>query len=787
MHTSFGLILVPPVADAPSVFTENSDRRISRAVSTQPGAPGTARRFRSRALVRGSALIAATAFGLAAASAAHADPVDLVSPVEFTEPGCGQTFTVPAGVTKVTIVARGAAGGGELGGKGMELTQDTDVTPGEVLDLCVGTGGGVGGDGRLAPGNAGGGLARVSREDAQLAETVDIIVAPGGGGQGTPDDAGEVLGFAGGDAGTPMQAWAGEGFGPAGGAGAAPFSSGAGGAGDLAGVAGQQYAGGAGASDLGLGGSGGGGGGAGAYGGGGGGTWLGQSGSGGGGGSAACTAACESVATTDKTAAVTISWATPKTATATTLAQAPKPVNAGESVTLTAHVSPVPTGGTVAFATSGSGVIDDCTAQPVNLTTGAATCTVDAPSSRYDSRTIAANYSGDDTFAGSGGFSGESVLNLAVVFPTDLSLDTWGHVSRNSEVTHTAHFAEYVDGGRVTFTLNGTPIAGCTDMELLLGLGRSLAPIPAGLQVTCDTTAPATGGDHLIAVTYTGSPSDEPAAATATLHVRAPRVTASPLLFAGSALGTPVEQVVTIENDGDEIVPFSLAGAKLRGAHAAEFAIVEDRCAEKYVGPEPRGMAADPSCTVTVRFTPTVAGDRTAELVLVSAEGGEEFAFTLAGTTPAPAPAAEPAKEAPKSDAPKPQAPKPVTGAILAPAAAGAKTQGTITKVSRLTLPLNCPTWMPCTVSGRVITDAGIVGKKGSSGKRRVRHLIAFKGVKIGNGKTVKVSRKVGASALKLARRNKRKTVTATLVINTVLQDGTKFESRQQIKLGISR
>ena len=53
------------------------------------------------------------------------------------------TFTVPAGVTSLTIVAVGGGGGGAIlrpGGHGAKVTSTLSVTPGQVLDLVVGSG-----------------------------------------------------------------------------------------------------------------------------------------------------------------------------------------------------------------------------------------------------------------------------------------------------------------------------------------------------------------------------------------------------------------------------------------------------------------------------------------------------------------------------------------------------------------------------------------------------------------------------------------------------------------------
>jgi hypothetical protein len=108
--------------------------------------------------------------------------------------GGKQTFTVPAGVTKITIVADGAsganAGGVYAGGHGGMVTALIPVTPHELMAVYVGgsgsDGGFNGGGSSFGSGTylsgAGGGASdvRVGRLGARL------VVAAGGGGAGAP-------------------------------------------------------------------------------------------------------------------------------------------------------------------------------------------------------------------------------------------------------------------------------------------------------------------------------------------------------------------------------------------------------------------------------------------------------------------------------------------------------------------------------------------------------------------------------------------------------------------------
>ena len=112
----------------------------------------------------------------------------------FNYTGKKQTFTVPAGVTRLTITAYGASGGGKgsyMGGHGGLVKATIVVVPGESLAVFVGgsgrTGtqrpfnGGGAGSGRRHHRSAGGGGA----SDVRLDTGVRILIAGGGGGAGS--------------------------------------------------------------------------------------------------------------------------------------------------------------------------------------------------------------------------------------------------------------------------------------------------------------------------------------------------------------------------------------------------------------------------------------------------------------------------------------------------------------------------------------------------------------------------------------------------------------------------
>ncbi len=122
----------------------------------------------------------------------------------FSYTGGLQTFTVPAGVTSITLDAYGAQGANNItfaGGLGGRAQGTLAVTPGQVINIQVGgqtgyNGGGEGGIGGPWPGVNGGGATDVRVGGTALANRV--LVAGGGGGGGSTGNIGGWPGGAGG-------------------------------------------------------------------------------------------------------------------------------------------------------------------------------------------------------------------------------------------------------------------------------------------------------------------------------------------------------------------------------------------------------------------------------------------------------------------------------------------------------------------------------------------------------------------------------------------------------------
>ncbi|WP_051235881.1 MBG domain-containing protein [Ottowia thiooxydans] len=152
-----------------------------------------------------------------------------VSAVTFSYTGGMQTWTVPNGVTSITVDVRGSQGGeciynntakpDDPGGKGGRVVTVYPVTPGQILNLFVGGlpyNGGGNGAGSICQAN-GGGASDVRIGGTALTDRV--VVAGGGGGGGnncSPDaepggDGGGLIGAAGWECGNQSSTYVGPG------------------------------------------------------------------------------------------------------------------------------------------------------------------------------------------------------------------------------------------------------------------------------------------------------------------------------------------------------------------------------------------------------------------------------------------------------------------------------------------------------------------------------------------------------------------------------------------------
>jgi hypothetical protein len=182
------------------------------------------------------------------------------------------------------------------------------------------------------------------------------------------------------------------------------------------------------------------------------------------------------------------------------------PVKCGSSITLTPKDPPsVLVGTSVKFVaqiqvTSGEGVlvgtvtfsvngvaVTGC--QNVKLSSDEASCTIPFPVS--GSFTVAAGYSGDPKFPN----TSVSSVQIVTKGATSLKITPSSSVSAGTQVTYKAAISATsgtgTPTGTVSFTENGSPVAGCQNLGL------------SGGSVTCAITF-SSGGNYNISATYSG-------------------------------------------------------------------------------------------------------------------------------------------------------------------------------------------------------------------------------------------------------------------------------------------
>lgn len=165
----------------------------------------------------------------------------------FSFTGSAQTFTVPSGVTSLSVDVQGAQGqtnanSQAVGGLGGRVVATLAVSPGEVLQVNVGAGGSVATTGGFngganagvadcpsASGGGGGGKADLRRSPYGFNSTDVLVLAGGGGGAGGSRVASCGPGGGGGGGGGWFGGGGGAGYDGSGGGGGTPSAGGAGG------------------------------------------------------------------------------------------------------------------------------------------------------------------------------------------------------------------------------------------------------------------------------------------------------------------------------------------------------------------------------------------------------------------------------------------------------------------------------------------------------------------------------------------------------------------------------
>jgi hypothetical protein len=513
--------------------------RTGRGVAMSSRSRDTAlSRAGGRLRVAGLLLVLGAVVSLAASS-----PAQAAAPVTVTFAGnIPQAFYVPAKVTSVEIVARGANGNigwsagatGGAAGSGSQITGTLEVTPGTRFDIDAGAGGGAatppgfdcflgtvdgfsqgggggstsdgdvgpagaGGHGDLCGGGGGGG----GGAGTGVYFPGGHLIAGGGGGGG---GSGGIVGYSGGSGGS----------GSDGGNGSGPGSGNGGGRGGASGGSGDD----AGDADAGSSAGGGGGGGSGARGGTAGGAGGGGAGGGGGGGAGSdlIPGSLKNVAVTTAPpggghdGSVSFTY-TPPDATQTALSCTPASALAGQQVACTVTVDDTETvvpstpTGTITFSTNGLGDFsaNTCTLQGSG-TSAQCSFSYTPTALGTGTQTLGMAYSGDDSHSPSNGSGAlgvrlRSASTAVKCSPVYIPLEkpaTCAATIADSSSTGTA----IAPGGTVSFKLD--PLS--SNMKGIFSGGGQCTLQETGPSAACSVsyTPTVVAGLHEITAVYSG-------------------------------------------------------------------------------------------------------------------------------------------------------------------------------------------------------------------------------------------------------------------------------------------
>lgn len=326
----------------------------------------------------------------------------------------------------------------------------------------------------------------------------------------------------------------------------------------------------------------------------------------------------------------TVSVLAQRVATSTTLTASPSPT-AGEPVTLTATVNPVPTGGSISFA-NGVNAIPGCTAQPVDPTSGTATCVTTLPS--------AGDYTINAEYSGSAGYGASTATALTVTVaavssgtPTSNATPAVSRLAGSDRYTTAVAASKigFVDGGADAVVLAsgaafpdalvGVPLADAKHAPLLLTSGTTLQPstkaeltrvLPAGRIVYViggDAVIPATVASELTNLGY-----------HVTRLAGADRYSTS--LKVAAALGNPTTVLLASGRNYPDAVSAGPAASKTGGAVLLTAGSTVGSATRDYLAAHPGTVYAigGPAAEARPTATPIVGADRYATSAAVAAK-----------------------------------------------------------------------------------------------------------------------------------------------------------------------
>jgi hypothetical protein len=268
-----------------------------------------------------------------------------------------------------------------------------------------------------------------------------------------------------------------------------------------------------------------------------------------------------------------------------------------------------------------------CPLSPSTLAAGA-NCTISvtftptATGSRSASLSIADNATGSPhaaTLSGTGIAPGVSLIPTSLTFTNQAA----GTTSAAQSVTLT-------NNGTAALTISSIGVTGTNSSDFAQTNTCPLSPSTLAVNGTCTinvTFTPTATGSRSASVSIADNAGGSPQSIALSGTGTSPAVTPSPtsLTYAGQTVNTTsAAQTVTLTNSGT--APLTISSIGVTGTNAGDFAQT-NTCPLS-----PSTLAAGANCSITVTFTPTATGSRSANLAVNDNIPGSPQTVSLSGT-----------------------------------------------------------------------------------------------------------------------------------------------------------
>jgi Abnormal spindle-like microcephaly-assoc'd, ASPM-SPD-2-Hydin len=313
--------------------------------------------------------------------------------------------------------------------------------------------------------------------------------------------------------------------------------------------------------------------------------------------------------------------------------------SAAQSVTVTNSGTAALTISSIALAGTNAGDFGQTTTCPLSPSTLAvnSSCTISVTFSPTATGSRTASVSISDDAANnpqSVALSGTGTSPAVSLSPTSLA---FGNQTTNT--TSPAQSVTVTNSGTAPLTISSIGITGTNTGDFGQTTTCPLSPSTLAVNGTCTisvTFTPTTTGSRTASVTITDNAADSPesVALSGTGIAPAPAVTLNPtsLAFGNQVINTTsAAKTVTLTNSGTAALSISSIG--MSGTNATDFAQT-NTCPIS-----PSTLAAGANCNISVTFTPSATGSRSAGVSITDNAGGSPQTVALSGTGTTPPPA----------------------------------------------------------------------------------------------------------------------------------------------------